>query len=207
MKLGDIADIKMGLVLSRKKAETEYEIKQEYKLISLKNIEDDGMPNDIPLELFASYEDLDDQYFTQEGDILMRLSHPNTAVYIDKEWTNLLVPSYFAIIRLYKDKGFNPEYVSWYLNSDTIRQELIRVQTGTAIFTTNKNTIASLYIKKIPIKTQEAIVEVQRLHWQERHLLNKLIDEKEKLYRGITDKLINVSEEDFDGEKSYTRED
>lgn len=207
MKLGDIADIKMGLVLSRKKAETEYEIKQEYKLISLKNIEDDGMPNDIPLELFASYEDLDDQYFTQEGDILMRLSHPNTAVYIDKEWTNLLVPSYFAIIRLYKDKGFNPEYVSWYLNSDTIRRELIRVQTGTAIFTTNKNTIASLYIKKIPIKTQEAIVEVQRLHWQERHLLNKLIDEKEKLYRGITDKLINVSEEDFDGEKSYTRED
>lgn len=207
MKLGDIADIKMGLVLSRKKAETEYEIKQKYKLISLKNIEDDGMPNDIPLELFASYEDLDDQYFTQEGDILMRLSHPNTAVYIDKEWTNLLVPSYFAIIRLYKDKGFNPEYVSWYLNSDTIRRELIRVQTGTAIFTTNKNTIASLYIKKIPIKTQEAIVEVQRLHWQERHLLNKLIDEKEKLYRGITDKLINVSEEDFDGEKSYTRED
>lgn len=192
MRLGDIANIRTGLVLSRKEAETEYEIKQEYKLISLKNVGDDGMPKDTPLEIFLSNEELEDHYFTQEGDILMRLSQPNTAVYIDKEWTDLLVPSYFAIIRLDRDKGFIPEYVSWYLNSAAIRHELIRVQTGTAIFTTNKRTLSSLNIEKIPIEKQEEIVEVQRLHWRERRLLNSLIDEKEKYYRGITEKLMKA---------------
>ena len=192
MKLGNIADIKMGLVLSRKKAETEYEIKREYKLISLKNIEDDGMPNNTPLETFASNEELDEQYFTQEGDILMRLSSPNTALYIDRDWADLLVPSYFAIIRLDKHKGFIPEYVSWYLNSDVIRRELIRVQTGTAIFTTNKSTLSSLDIKKIPLKKQMSVAKVQCLHWKERCLLNELKDEKEKLYKGITDRLIKM---------------
>ncbi len=192
MKLGDIADIKIGLILSRKKAELEYQVKKSYKLITLKNVEDDGMPNDTPFEVFESDEELDAQYFTNEGDILMRLSYPNTALYISEDLVDLLIPSYFAIIRLKEGQGFIPEYISWYLNSDTTKRELIKAQTGTSVFTTNKSTLSSLDIKKISIKRQEAIVELQRLHWRERYLLNKLICEKEKLYRGVTDKLINI---------------
>lgn len=191
MKLKDIAEIKTGLVLSRKRAEIEFEVKSKYKLITLKNIEDDGIFNSNPFEVFESNEELDDQYFTKTGDILMRLSYPNTAVCIGKQQENLLVPAYFAIISPYTKK-FMSEYIAWYLNSSETKKELLKSQIGTVIPSTNKNTLGSLNIKYIPLERQSLIVNVQKLHCKEKKLLRQLIMEKEKLYKGVSNHIINI---------------
>ena len=82
MRLGEFVEIRTGLVLTRKKAATEYEIESTgYKH---KNIEVDGRFNEEPFEVFKSSDELDKVYFTEEDDILIRLSYPHTAVYIDK---------------------------------------------------------------------------------------------------------------------------
>ena len=198
MKLEEIAQIRTGLVLTRKKATIKYEIEYTYKLMTLKNIKDNGAFNKEPFEVFESNDKLDKGHFTAEGDILIKLSYPYTAVHIDKNRTGLLVPSYFAIIRLIA-QNYVPGYVTWYLNSDKVKKEFMRSQTGTAMLTTNKAVISSIDIKEIPIEDQKKIAEMRELHLKEMYLLNRLIDEKGKYYKARTDKLLNKNWGKYNG--------
>jgi restriction endonuclease S subunit len=194
MKLGEIADIRTGLVLTRKKAAMKYQIQNTYKLITLKNIEDNGEFNDEPFESFESNDELSKEYFTKEGDILIKLSAPFTTICIDDKSAGLLVPSYFSIIRL-KKPNYIPGYITWYLNSDKVKRELIRRQTGTVMSNTNNTILSSIKIKELPLEDQEKIAQVRELYLRERNLLRSLFREKEILYKGITDKLINMNGE------------
>jgi len=191
MLLGKISDIKSGLVLIRKKANIKYEIKETYNLITIKNIDDDGELNNEPYDLFESNDTLDSSYFTEEYDILLRLNHPNTAVFIDKQHIGLLVPSYFAIIKITSNK-FLPEYVAWYLNSDNVKNELLKSQTGTYIPSTNKSVLNSIDIKLLTLEEQRNIIKFKNLYIKEQELLKNLMKEKNKHYKAIVQKILNM---------------
>lgn len=195
MELGDIARIKTGLVLSRKKAEIEYEEKATYKLFSLKNISDDGVIEHEPFDEFVSSEKLEDHYFTREGDILMRLSHPYTAVYIDKSHGGLLVPSSFAIIQVENTRVL-PQYVAWYLNTDIVKKELERSQAGSRIPSTNQQTLKKIPITLAPVTKQKVLVELYQLHQKEKMLYRKLIEEKELYFKGVVQKILGGNDND-----------
>ncbi|MFX3673533.1 MAG: restriction endonuclease subunit S [Paenisporosarcina sp.] len=189
MQLGEIAHIKTGLVLTRKKAEVEHEMRATYKLLTLKNITEDGIIQADSFEQFGSNDILDEHYFTKEGDVLMRLSHPHTAVYIGKEHEGLLVPSYFAIIKVHHDK-FLPEYISWYLNSDAVKKELERSQAGSRIPSTNQNVLKTIPIQVISLSKQKALIELLQLHQKEKTLYRNLIAEKERWFKAVSRKII-----------------
>ncbi|UYO21131.1 restriction endonuclease subunit S [Bacillus sp. 41-22] len=192
MQLGDIAKIKTGLVLSRKKAEVNYNAKEKYKLITLKNITDNGLIDNDIYEEFVSNDELDNHYFTKEGDVLMRLSHPHTVVFIDKQHSGLLIPSYFAIIKVDQTK-FLPEYLAWYLNSVIVKKELERSQSGSRIPSTNQNVIKTLPVARVSISKQNVLIELNRLHQKEKRLYMELIQEKELLFQGISQQILNGS--------------
>ncbi|TAA70636.1 restriction endonuclease subunit S [Planococcus salinarum] len=189
MKLEDIANVKMGLVLSRKKAEMEDEEKVSYKLLTLKNITEEGVIQDLSFDQFASSDILDNHYFTEKGDVLMRLSHPNTAVYIDEEQSGLLIPSYFAVIKINQD-DFLPEYLAWYLNSEEVKNELERSHAGSRIPSTNQNVLRNLPIARIPLSKQQILIEIWKLHLQEKNLFKQLLKEKEKWFKGVSDHIL-----------------
>lgn len=195
MKLGDIAQIKTGLVLSRKKAEIEYDAKASYKLLSLKNVSEEGIIINEAFDKFISNDSLDPHYFTEEKDILMRLSQPYTAVYIDREYSGLLVPSYFAIIKV-KDKSIFPRYLAWYLNTSYVKFELERSQFGSRIPSTNQNAIKNIPIEVSPISKQKVLIELYQLHQREKMLYRKLIEEKELLFQGVTQKILGGRKND-----------
>ncbi|WP_138091003.1 restriction endonuclease subunit S [Halalkalibacterium halodurans] len=189
MQLEHIAEIKTGIVLTRKKADVDLNVKAKYRLLTLKNINDDGTFNNEEFELFESNDILSPHYFTEEGDVIIRLSHPNTAIYIDESHSGLLVPSYFAIIKVDKIRCL-PAYLAWYLNTEAVKKELERSQAGSRIPTTNKNTLKAITIHDIPIQRQEALIQLLLLHQKEKQLYQKLIEEKEKWFKSITDKII-----------------
>lgn len=195
MHLGDIAEIKTGLVLTRKKAEVGFETKATYKLLSLKNISEDGMIISDSFEEFVSNDYLDDHYFTEEGDVLMRLSHPYTAVYIDKEHSGLLVPSYFVIIKVNQAKIL-PQYLAWFLNTPTAKHQLEKEQAGSRIPGTNKKAISNLSILHSPISKQKALIKLYQLHQREKTLYMKLLQEKELYFQGITQQLLGGKKDD-----------
>ncbi|OUM89885.1 restriction endonuclease subunit S [Parageobacillus thermoglucosidasius] len=193
MYLGEIARIKVGLVVSRKKAEVDLEVKAEYPLISLKNIQADGTFTDEPIEIFKSKEVLDAEFFTREGNILVRLSHPNTAVLIDKEQEGLLIPSYFANVEII-DTNVLPGYVAWYLNTDKVKGELLKSQMGSHIPSTNKQILEKISIPELDLSKQQMITELQQLYRKEKRLYQKLMAEKEKFYKAVTYSIIKMNE-------------
>ncbi|MDE1429425.1 restriction endonuclease subunit S [Bacillus licheniformis] len=189
MKLGEIAQIKTGLVLSRKKAEFEYDAKARYKLLSLKNISEDGIIVNELFDEFISNDDLDDHYFTVEGDVLMRLSQPYTAVFIDKDHTGLVVPSYFAIIKV-NEVMVLPQYAAWYLNTLNVKKELERSQAGSRIPSTNQHAIRNIPIELTSISKQKALIELFQLHQRQKMLYKKLIEQKELLFQGVSQQIL-----------------
>jgi len=193
MYLGEIARIKMGLVLSRKKAEIDLEAVAEYPMISLKNIQVDGTFTEDPIEMFKSKEVIDSEFFTREGNILVRLSHPNTAVLIDKEQEGLLIPSYFANIEI-SDQNVLPGYVAWYLNTDKVKGELLKSQTGTNIPSTNKQILEKVEIPELDLSKQQLITELQQLYRKEKRLYQQLMAQKDKFYKAVTHSVIKMIE-------------
>ncbi|WP_026799196.1 restriction endonuclease subunit S [Pontibacillus halophilus] len=189
MKLEDIAEIKTGLVLTRKKAEVDFKVKATYRLLTLRNIEEDGTFNDHPFDVFHSNDELSPRYFTEEGDIVMRLSDPNTAVYISKDQANLLVPSNFVLIKV-KNAQVLPGYIAWYLNRDSIKRELAKSQSGTRILSTNKNVLKTISIKMLSLDNQEALIKMLSLHRKEKRLYQKLIMEKEDWFKGVSQQIL-----------------
>lgn len=183
--LGDIADIRAGIVITRKKAMSSSEVKALYKMFTIKNIDD----LDKSYEQFYSNDVLNTQHFSRENDILFRLNYPYSAVYIDESKTGLLIPSTFAVIKIKVD-SFLPEYIAWYLNTSIVKKELEKGQAGTRIPSTNKATLSAIPVELISLENQRSIIQLNKLHLQEMQLLNKLIQEKKKLFQAQIKKVL-----------------
>src|SRR5690625_2879725 len=179
-----------GLVLSRKRARNDLELKKYYKVLSLNNIEVHGDFNEAELEKFPSKEILPEHYFTQVGDILIRLNEPYTAVCIQEHQAGVLIPSYFVSLELTSD-DFLPEYVSWYINSCVVKRNFYQAQSGTITPNINQKVIQELDIPVLPLNEQEKITAVHQLYLLERRLLRRLINQKDHYYEAITNKIIH----------------
>jgi len=189
MKIGDASEIRMGVVLSRKKATTNSNHCKKYKTLTLKSFREEGILELDDLEEFESAEELDDKYLSQEGDVVIRLSYPNTAIYIDSEIVGYVIPSQFSVIRLNTDKIL-PEFLAIYLNGSKVKKKIAKQQFGATIPVIKNSFLQNLKIKDLALETQRAIVDMYRLHLAEKELLNNLIEEKEKLFNAVFNQLI-----------------
>lgn len=201
MRLGDICTFESGLILSRKRARNDLELKKQYKVLSLNNIEPHGDFNEEELDTFASNEVLPAHYFTQVGDVLVRLNEPYTAVCIQTYQADVLVPSYFVSLKV-TDDNFLPEYISWFINSHVAKRTFHQAQSGTITPNINQRVIQALKIPRIPLHEQEKITTLHQLYLRERRLLKRLIDEKDRYYHAITNKIINEKMEEVHNENN-----
>ena len=127
MILSELAEIRSGLVLSRKQArkKTEY----RYPLLTLKSVKPDATISKRDLDVFDSVESLNREYLTSKGDIIVRTSMPYTAILIDEKTSGLVVSSNFVIIRCFVAKIL-PEYLFWLLNTDAAKKDIFKNSAG-----------------------------------------------------------------------------
>src|SRR5699024_10388088 len=123
-------------------------------------------------------------YFTQVGDVLVRLNAPYTSVCIQEYQAGVLIPSYFVSLELTDDE-FLPEYISWYINSHVVKRIFHRAQSGTSTPNINQRVIQALDIPELSLKEQEKITAIHQLYLLERRLLKRLITEKDHYYEAI----------------------
>lgn len=185
LKLNEIATISVGLLLNRKKASSKDKDKFNYKVISLKDFNDDAVYSHKFAENFIANEDLT-QYLVQKGDILVRLREPNFAIYIDKDYPNLIYSSLVAKIRV---KNFNPLFIAHYLNSSVVKRRLLKDISGTSIPTINIKNLENINIPKISLQKQEYLVKCLQEFRKNNQILKNLITQNKKVQKFIIENL------------------
>ena len=190
MLLGNVAEVRTGLVLSRKKWIKESSLKIKYKALNLKCITSEGYLDLESSEEYFAKEQLKPEYLTQANDILVRLSAPYTAVFItDASQCGYVIPSHFAIVRA-DEKKSAPEYLNWFLKRDTIKQKIMQNGSGSTAFgTISSGFIANLEMRDIPIAEQKIVGSILLLSEKEQELLYKLAEAKAIYNKAVVNRI------------------
>lgn len=153
--LKEIAELNSGLVISRKKATMSDEVVKIYQQLNLRSINKNGFIDLQLLETLEAKEPIDSSYLTSEGDIVVRLTDPFTAVYITKEYEGLVVSSNFCIVKV--NDNYSAKFLSSYLNSENASKFLQSKLQGSIMKNINMSTVADLPVPQISKERQDII--------------------------------------------------
>ena len=184
MKLGNIAAVRSGLVLSRKQARETLGIK--YPLLNLRSINPGGYVDTEQLDVFDALEHLSTDYLSQVGDIIVRLSVPYTAILIDEATAGMVVSSNFVIIRV-DCRKLLPEYLFWLLNTPTVKRSIYENTSSNMLGAIKAKFFSDFDIPELPITKQQRIADMNALALKETMLLRRLAEEKERYYGLLID--------------------
>jgi len=84
MKLINMSKAQTGLVLVRKRADAKDKGAHKYRMLTLKSFDPKGWLNEDKLDVFFSKEKLENKYLTNNGDAIIRLTIPYTAICINE---------------------------------------------------------------------------------------------------------------------------
>lgn len=179
MKLGNIATVRSGLVLSRKQAREPSDI--QYPLLNLRSVQEGGYIDLAEADVFDATEYLSPEYVSQIGDVVVRLSTPYTAVLIDQSTAGMVISSNFVIIRTDR-RELLPEYLFWLLNTPDVKRSIYENTSGNMLGAIKAKFFAEFEIAPLPISDQQKIAAMNTLALEETRLLRRLADEKERFY-------------------------
>ncbi len=194
MKLKEIANIRTGLVLSRKKASLSADVKIQYKQITLKSFSNTTSLTLDYIDNFVSTEEIADTYLSRVGDVVVRLREPITAVYIDESVKNLVIPSLVAIVRV-ESSMINSEFLAYYINSTTSQQMLEKEIKGTTIAAIKTKDLEELEVVLPSLEEQKKVVAFMKLSQNEMELLDKLKKEKQQFSHAVLDTIIQSNKD------------
>lgn len=186
-KVKDVAEISSGLVVSRKKAIHRSELLKEYKQLNLRAINKNGFLELNELENFLAKEIIDKNYLTQEGDIIVRLTDPFTAVYITKKYEDFVVSSNFCIIRCKKE--YDSKFLAYYLNSDKTKKILYSDTKGSIIKNISVESISKINVPTLDFDKQVIFGKLFVAQTQKIILLDKIKKLEEKRKKAIFEQL------------------
>lgn len=188
MKLEKMAFVRSGLVLGRKQAKDQTEYR--YPLLNLRCIQPDGSVDTSLCETFHAIEYLNPEYLTHEGDVVIRLTAPYTAVLITRTLEGFVIPSSFIVVRT-KTDILLPEYLVWLLNSQLSKRQIYDGAATNMLGGIKPRFFAEIDIDPLPTEQQRAIAQLRALAQQEAKLLRELVAEKEKYYDLTINKIYN----------------
>ena len=189
MKLNKLANVRTGLVLSRKEAKAADKC-CEYRQLNLKAVNDNGTINISETIPYSASEELASNYLTQVGDIIVKTSEPYTAVYITEEYAGFVIPSHFVVVRVDITKAL-PQYIAWYLNKDRIKKSFSMSCTG-MLKQIKPSIISETEIKLPTIERQRQVVELYDISRKEIELYEKLLEQKKVYYKELINKVNRV---------------
>ena len=185
MKLGNIATVRSGLVLSRKQAREPSDIR--YPLLNLRSINPGGYIEADQLDVFVAAEYLSPEYLSQIGDVIVRLTAPYTAILVDKVTAGMVISSNFVIIRADR-RELLPEYLFWLINTPKIKRSIYENTSSNMLGAIKAKYFSDFEVPSLPIAKQQQIAVMNELALKETKLLRQLADEKECYYSLLIDR-------------------
>ena len=177
MRLGDVATVRCGLVLSRKQSPTPTNAR--YHLLNLRSIIADGCVEMAMLDEYYAVESLSSEYLSQVGDVIVRLTAPYTAILVDDETAGMVVSSNFVIIRP-NPRQLISGYLAWLLNTRKAKRVIFENTSSNMLGAINPKYFACMEVALPSIDRQSAIADLNALALKEGRLLRRLADEKKR---------------------------
>ena len=179
MKLGNIAAVRSGLVLSRKQARESTGIR--YPLLNLRSINAGGYVEVDQLDVFDATEYLSLDYLSQVGDVIIRLSAPYTAILIDEATAGMVVSSNFVIVRT-DHRELLPEYLYWLINTPEVKRSIYENTSSNMLGAIKAKYFVDFEVPHLSLSKQQKIADINALAMKESQLLRRLVVEKERYY-------------------------
>ncbi len=177
VRLGDVATVRCGLVLSRKQSPTPTNAR--YHLLNLRSINADGCVEMAMLDEYYAVESLSSEYLSQVGDVIVRLTAPYTAILVDEETAGMVVSSNFVIIRP-NPRQLISGYLAWLLNTRKAKRVIFENTSSNMLGAINPKYFACMEVALPSIDRQSAIADLNALAFKEGRLLRRLADEKKR---------------------------
>ncbi len=178
--LSELATVRTGLVLSRKRTEPEDPALIQYPLLSMKSIRSNGTIDTNALDTFFAQGRLHDAYITHCGDVIVRLTSPFTAVVVDASSEGIVVPTNFAIIRI-RDKSLLAEYLVWYLGTHAAKKVISTQTTGHVVVAIRPHFFSDMEIVLPTYEQQKIIAQYHKFMFEEQELTQRLMSLKKLL--------------------------
>lgn len=187
MKLENVANISLGMVLSRIQAnpniggvtyplftiqELAYELGQYNTVIEKQQIEVDEKK-------------LDKRLIAKEGGVIIGLTSSNKAIVVDISHQDEIIPSNFAYIEVNKNK-LDPYYFTWYFNEHpSVRKQLTIVMQGSIIRALSVQMLRELEVILPPMDMQYKIGRIYELRRRKAKLSFEQKQLEEQLFNQI----------------------
>lgn len=190
VSLSELASIRSGLVLSRKRSQEERG--EMYALLTLRSVKEDGELDMSAIDRYVSVGVLPNTYQTSVGDVIVRLTWPYSAVLIDEQKAGMLVSSHFVIIRPDRER-LNSGYLHWILNRPAMRRRIYENTSANMMNAVRPQFFSKLNITHLPMAKQVKIAALQSLHRREQILLKRLRAERALLAQILTENIYNAT--------------
>jgi len=188
-KLSEIADIHSGLVLSRKEASVDAEHEYKYRQLNLRSISEDGNIDDEMLDDYISNEMIKEVFITRENDIIMRLFPPIHPIFIPASYSDLVIPSQFAIMRV-KTKDILPEFLYLHLSRKEVLNEIYSKEGGHTVRSVKISTLYEVMTPVLPLEKQKELVGFSEVHNTRRKLHFELLHQYDAHANAVIKRII-----------------
>ena len=190
MKLKEVAKITVGQIMPRVSAENknEEEIIGSVNVLAPKAISDGIIVKENLGELQICKK-IDEEKFTKEGDVVVKLSTPYDATYVTKENEGLAVPSFCAIIRVKEDK-LDAKYLSAFFNTEYVREILKSKVMGSIRPMVKVSDLRNLDIPYVSEEDMADIGQAYILSGKKKSILSDMIETETKIMENIVLKSI-----------------
>ena len=129
--------------------------------------------------------DVDENKYTKEGDVVIKLSTPYDAAYVTSKDIGLVIPSFCATIRISNDNLIDAQYLSAFLNTSYVRNQLTAKVVGSSRPMIKISDIRALEIPEVPIKDMRDIGEAYILSGRKKEILLEMVQTESMLMENI----------------------
>ncbi len=139
-----------------------------------------------------SYAENLEKHYLKPGDVLIVAKGASflSAVY-DGSYSPSVASTVFLVIQLNDKCQVEPQYLSWYLNQNSIQSFLMSLSRGTSIPSINKKMLLDVEIPVPSLLKQKIIIELSGLKRKERMLKRKIEELKENQMNQLITNALN----------------
>ena len=129
--------------------------------------------------------EVDSEKVTQVGDIVIKLATPYDSAVITEKEAGLVVPSFCVIIRGINENIIDTVFLTAYLNTDYVVNQLKAKAAGTTMPMLKIGDIKEVEIPKLPLGKQKQLSEMYSLSCEKQELLQRMSDNEKELVRSL----------------------